>query len=156
MKSILIFLISILIASCSSLNKQQNQRNKMKLGYTILYVPNVTEAIAFYEKAFGLKRKFIHEGGDYGELDTGSTTLSFAGYDLVKMNEVSFKKLSKNDDPPAIEIALVTENVEEAFATAIAAGATLLKKPTQKPWGQIVGYVRDNNGFLVEICSPVK
>jgi hypothetical protein len=29
-------------------------------------------------------------------------------------------------------------------------------QPTkQKPWGQTVGYVRDPDGFLVEICSPI-
>jgi len=28
--------------------------------------------------AFVLKKKFIDESGDYGELDTGETTLSFA------------------------------------------------------------------------------
>ncbi|MFO0110274.1 MAG: VOC family protein, partial [Alphaproteobacteria bacterium] len=33
--------------------------------------------------------------------------------------------------------------------------AAPLKKPEQKPWGQTVAYVRDLNGFLVEICSPV-
>ena len=127
----------------------------MKLGYTILYVPNVQESIEFYEKAFGFKRKFIHESGQYGELDTGATTLSFAAYDLVKMNEVDFTKLSKSDAPPAVEIAFVSENVDQDFAKAVSAGATFLKKPTQKPWGQVVGYVRDNNGFLIEICSPV-
>ena len=38
---------------------------------------------------------------------------------------------------------------------ALAAGATAVRAPAKKPWGQIVSYVRDNNGFLVEICSPV-
>jgi lactoylglutathione lyase len=23
------------------------------------------------------------------------------------------------------------------------------------PWGQTVAYVRDNNGFLVELCTPM-
>lgn len=35
----------------------------MKLGYTLLYVDNVEETVAFYESAFGLKRRFIHEAG---------------------------------------------------------------------------------------------
>lgn len=29
-------------------------------------------------------------------------------------------------------------------------------KLTQKPWGQIVSYVKDNNGCLVEICSSTE
>ena len=31
----------------------------MKLGYIILYVPDVAQAVAFYVKAFGLGRRFI-------------------------------------------------------------------------------------------------
>ena len=45
----------------------------MKFGYTILYVPDVPATLRFYEAAFGLKTRFLHEGGDYGELETGST-----------------------------------------------------------------------------------
>ena len=26
----------------------------------------------------------------------------------------------------------------------------------EKLWGQKVGYVLDNNGFLIEICTPIK
>jgi lactoylglutathione lyase len=35
-------------------------------------------------------------------------------------------------------------------------GAVLVKEPTQKPWGQIVAYVRDLDGFLVEICTEMQ
>jgi lactoylglutathione lyase len=48
----------------------------------------------------------------------------------------------------------VTEDVAGAFAVAVKAGADPVAKPKQKPWGQLVAYVRDPNGFLVEICSP--
>ena len=41
----------------------------MKLGYTIVYVPDVSASLAFFENAFGMKRKFLHESGTYGELD---------------------------------------------------------------------------------------
>lgn len=40
----------------------------IKFAYTILYVQDVTTAVAFYEKAFGFTRKFISPGNDYGEL----------------------------------------------------------------------------------------
>ena len=54
----------------------------MKLGDTILYVPDVAASLAFFEKAFGLKTRFLHESGTYGELETGATTLSFAAHEL--------------------------------------------------------------------------
>ncbi len=58
----------------------------MKLGYTILYEPHVADSLAFFERAFDLKRRFLHESGTYGELDTGETTLSFAAHALGESN----------------------------------------------------------------------
>ena len=55
----------------------------MKFGYTILYVEDVPKTIAFYEQAFGFVRRFVHEAGDFGELDTGATSLAFASLRLM-------------------------------------------------------------------------
>ena len=126
----------------------------MKFGYTILYVTDVEKTVAFYESAFGLKRRFVHESG-YGELDTGETKLAFASLELATSNGVSFVPVNTEGPPPAVEVALVTEDVQAAFAAAVKAGAVPFAQPKQKPWGQTVGYVRDLNGFLVEICSPM-
>ena len=41
------------------------------------------------------------------------------------------------------------------FDKAVAAGATPISKPQKKAWGQTVSYVRDLNGFLVELCSEM-
>lgn len=126
----------------------------MKFGYTILYVPNVEEAVSFYETAFGLKRAFVYES-DYGEMITGETKLAFASVELARSNGVSFDESVLHGPAPAIEIALVTEDVAIAFTKAVEAGAIPIAEPKQKPWGQTVGYVRDINGFLVELCSPL-
>ncbi len=53
----------------------------MKLGYTIFYVNDVEASLTFFEKAFGLPRRFYHESG-YGEVETGSTALGFASHDF--------------------------------------------------------------------------
>lgn len=55
----------------------------------------------------------------------------------------------------AIEIALLTDEPSGACAYAVAKGATPVKPVDVKPWGQKVAYVRDLNGCLVEVCSPV-
>lgn len=125
----------------------------MKLGYTILYVENVPDTIAFYEKAFGLEKKFIHESMTYGEMNTGSTTLSFVSKDSAKESHIDFGQLTAAPGP--FELAFVTADVETAFDKAITNGCQKLKSPEQKPWGQVVSYVKDCNGFLIEICSPI-
>jgi lactoylglutathione lyase len=57
--------------------------------------------------------------------------------------------------PFGIEIGFVTDNVEETIEKSVKAGETITENPKQKPWGQTVAYVRDIDGFLIEICSPV-
>ena len=64
------------------MTKEDNAR----LGWVILYVPDPGEAIALYERAFGMSRRFVAEGNDYAELDTGSTTLAFASTGLGEGN----------------------------------------------------------------------
>ena len=128
----------------------------MQLGYTIIYVPDVMQSLAFFEQAFGLKRRFLHESGDYGELETGATTLAFASLDLGRSNlPQGFVVASESAQPLGFEIALVTPDVASAHARALQAGATDIKPPEAKPWGQTVFYVRCPDGVLVELCSPM-
>ena len=126
----------------------------MKFKYTILYVKNVEKTLMFFEKAFGFKRKMFHECGDYGELDTGDTTLSFSSLSL--MQNLGKSVSSADAEVPTFEIAFETDNVEEALKKAIDAGADLVQNVERMPWGQSTAYVADKNGFLIEICSPVE
>jgi len=127
----------------------------VKLGYTIVYVPDVREAVEFYERAFNLKRRFVHESGQYGEMETGGTALGFAAEALADVNGLAIRANSIGDLAAGIEIGFVTDAPEEAYEHALAAGAAPVKPVEMKPWGQKVAYVRDLNGCLVEICSPV-
>jgi len=127
----------------------------MKLGYTILYVHDVPRSVAFYEDAFGLRRKFVHEAGMYAEMDTGTTTLSFAANGLAKSNlPCGFRENRPSEQPGGFEIALVTDDVTAAYERALAAGATAVSAPAVKPWGQVCSFVRDKDGIVVEICTP--
>jgi len=129
----------------------------MKYTYSILYVENVLKTIEFYEQAFGFQRKFITPEKDYGELNTGETTISFASIELGNSNfKNGFQKSSLSNKPFGIELAFTTKNIEIDFEKAKKAGATEVEKLTTKPWGQKVGYLKDNNGFLIEICTPIQ
>jgi uncharacterized glyoxalase superfamily protein PhnB len=127
----------------------------MKLGYTIIYVADVAATIEFYERAFGLQRTFVHESGMYGELATGDTVLAFAAEPMAAANGLSIRPNRPTEAPAGFEIALVTADPIGAYATALAAGAVPVSAPAAKPWGQLVGYVRDCNGCAVEICAPM-
>ena len=122
-----------------------------------MYVENVEAAIVFYENAFGFSRKFITSEKDYGELSTGETTISFASKNLAAQNlKDGFITSSLEEKPFAIELGFITEDVAGTIQKAASFGAVVIKEPVQKPWGQIVAYVRDPEGFLIEICTEVQ
>ena len=128
----------------------------MKFGYTIVYVPDVARSLEFFERAFGFKRRFLHESGDYGELDTGDTALAFAAHSLVSANFAG-GHVAAHDSPKPLgfEVAFVTKKVQDAHAKAVEAGAVELTQPAQKPWGQTVSYLRCPDGIVVELCTPM-
>lgn len=125
----------------------------MRFKYTILYVENVTESIEFFERAFGLERRMIHESGDYGELSTGDTTLSFSSRRLMEALGKSPGRPAPSS--PVFEIAFETQDVAAALERARKAGAEVVQDIRDEPWGQTTAYVIDANGYLIEICSPV-
>jgi lactoylglutathione lyase len=135
-----------------------NSTPSVSLGYVILYVKDVSTTLAFYEQAFGLARRFFHDddGKAYGELETGAARLAFASLALAEEHlKQEIVAASPNKPPLGFEVALLTANVPELYARAIKAGATPVSEPATKPWGQTVAYVRDHNGFLVELCTPM-
>jgi lactoylglutathione lyase len=128
----------------------------MRLGYTIIYVADVPATVAFYERAFGVALRFLHESNLYAEMETGATALAFAGNEMADMNGFVIAPNAKDKPPAGWEICFVTDDVAAAFAKAVGQGATAVSAPAEKPWGQTVSYVRDLNGCLVEIASQVK
>ena len=123
----------------------------LRLGYVILHVPDVPAAVAFYEAAFGVACRFVHPSG-YAEMETGATALAFASHALAEANGLPG---TSHGPPSGAEVAFVTEDPAAAFQRALQAGAESVVPPAARPWGQVVGYVRDLNGFLVELCTPV-
>lgn len=126
----------------------------MKFKYSIFYVENVKATMEFYNKAFGFETKFLHESGDFGELDTGETSISLSSVSLM----MQLGKVPGKPDPekPVFEIAFETDDVTGSLKRALDAGAVLVQDVREEPWGQTTSYVSDLNGYLVEICSPVK
>jgi len=128
----------------------------MQFAYTIVYVTDVAASLKFFEAAFGLPTRFLHESGCYGEVETGSTALAFVdhatAHDSVGRDYVV---AATSAAPLGMEIALSTADVDAAYARALQAGARPLNPPKTKPWGQTVAYVRCPDGTLVELCSPM-
>jgi lactoylglutathione lyase len=128
----------------------------MKLGYTILYVADVKRSLEFWERAFGFERRMLDDKGMYAELETGATTLSFVAHGYIRDTlPGGFRPAQVDEAPPPFEVALTTDDVAGAVERAVKAGARKVLAPTKKPWGQTVAYVRDSDGNLVELCTPM-
>jgi lactoylglutathione lyase len=128
------------------------------LGYVVLYVKDVSASLAFYEEAFGLSRRFYNNdnGKAYGELDAGAARLAFYSFELAKTQfKDGIVTASPDKAPLGFEIALVTSDVPAMYARAVKAGATVVSKPETKPWGQTVACLRDKDGHIVELCTPL-
>jgi predicted enzyme related to lactoylglutathione lyase len=126
----------------------------MTLGWVIVYVDDPPATAAFYERVFGMTLEFAFD--TYAQLDTGSTKLGFAAYTLGEGNfDGGVRRAAPDGQPPNVELALVHEDVDGAFAHALEAGCTALAAPVDKPQGQRVAYVRDPFGTLVELATPL-
>jgi uncharacterized glyoxalase superfamily protein PhnB len=97
----------------------------------------------------------VHESGQYAEMETGATTLAFVADELAAMNGPGYRENSPGAEPDGVEIVLVSADVEKAFEHAVKSGATPAKALETKPRGQTVGYVRDLDGMLVELATPM-
>ena len=128
----------------------------MRLAWVIRYVPDIAATADFYGRAFGLTPRFV-AGEDFVALETGATVLAFAREGFVggEMG-LPFTPTRPGGAPPAGEIAFEVADVPAAHARALAAGAVEVLPPKLKPWGQTVSYLRDPDGAMVELCTPIE
>jgi lactoylglutathione lyase len=125
--------------------------------YTGFFVQDVPATVEFYRRAFGIDLRYLHPSQGYAELATGETLLCFVGEGFLRTADLLGgieATCSRPGKPPiGAEIALVSQDLDRDWQRAVAAGATVVKPPEAKPWGQVVGYLQDMNGVLVELCT---
>lgn len=120
----------------------------------MVWVPDVRRTTDFWERAFGVRPRWVRDEGDYAQLETGATTLQFADESAAPTTGVVVTP-NRPDQPAAgVQVTLAVPDVSTAYGTAVAAGARPVAAPVIKPWGQSVAYVRDLDGLLVELSSP--
>lgn len=130
----------------------------MNFAYTLVYVADVAASLAFLDQAFGLKTRFLHESGAYGEVETGAAGAKLAFVDHATARDSvqhDYVAADASDRPLGMEIGFTVADVQAAFDKAVAAGAQPLAAPVAKPWGQTVAYVRCPDGTLVELCTAM-
>lgn len=124
-----------------------------RLDGLMLWVADVATSVDFYERAFGLERAWVRDEGDYAQLSTGETTLQFAAESAAPASGVDIRLNRADGSAPGMQLSLVVDDVAAGFERAVTAGAAAVAEPVTKRWGQVVAYVRDLDGVLVELST---
>lgn len=125
----------------------------MQLNNVIFYVEDLPATLQFYKEAFGLSPKMVHESGHYAELETGAVILGFATLTFIaKQFGFQPEPGSLKHHPMPQQISFKVFDVAASYEQAVQAGAMSVFTPQLMPWGYYVAFVRDLNGFLVELC----
>ncbi len=61
--------------------------------------------VEFYERAFGLSRRFLHESGSYAEMETGATALASHKKSFIS-ESLNFVTNRLDRDPAGLEVGL--------------------------------------------------
>lgn len=132
---------------------------KIKETFPYLRVRDGARAIAFYEKAFGVREKFrlTEPSGRLGhaELDFGDVTVMLSD-EYPEMNIVGPATIGGT----TVSIHLHVDDCDAAIARAVEAGATLVRPARDQFYGERSGTIRDPFGHEwmigheIEALSP--
>ena len=128
---------------------------RVKFATTILYVDDVQGTLERFRDAFELEIAYLDEGGIYGELASGETTLAFAEREFGRSHFEDDETRALFDGlPRRFELGLTSEDVEAAHRRACGCGMIPVRGPIEQPWGEVVAWVRDPEGILIELSTP--
>ena len=114
------------------------------------------KAIEFYRKAFGAEERFVMPGPDgkgimHAEVRIGSS--------IIMMGEENPQYPCKSAETMGgspISFYVYVDNVDEAFRTAVDAGAEVVMPVEDMFWGDRMGTVRDPFGYSWSLASHTR
>ena len=131
-----------------------NPQLSPKLTVVTVGVRSVPASARFYE-ALGFKRKFRATGDDIAFFDAGGVVLALWDWKMLADDAA----VAEEPRPKAFRGATLAwncatvEEVDAAFAKAIAVGAGLLRKPDKTEYGGYRGYFSDPDGHCWEVVQ---
>lgn len=120
--------------------------------YVILIVADLDRAVRFYTDVLGLP--LAHRAGDYAQFATGATRLGFYTRDAMAKT-LGTPLETPAAHAPGFELGFKVANVDAAFTELVKRGATPVTPPVTRPWGQRTAYVRDPDGYLIELAQQL-
>lgn len=113
------------------------------------------EAIEFYVKAFGAKEKFRMPRPDgrvgHAEIQIGDSVVMMAD----EAPQIDAYAVEHFGGSP-VSLLIYTENCDEMYRQALAAGATSVREPADQPYGDRMSGVNDPFGYKWWIATHIK
>jgi lactoylglutathione lyase len=120
---------------------------------TVLFIRDLPTCLAFYRDTLGLKvTESTPELASFQMDNVYFLLLEVSA--AAEMIGVDANAL-KSEGAPRMLLAAGVEDVDAAYEALRGAGATLLKPPTNQPWGLRTAYFADPEGNVWEINQPV-
>lgn len=122
----------------------------------MLVLKDVRRAMEFYRRAFGAEERFVMPGPDgkgvmHAELRIGNS--------IIMMGEEHPQEACKSAETiggSPVSFYIYLENVDEAFGTALAAGAEARMPVQDMFWGDRAGTVQDPFGYSWTLATHTK
>jgi catechol 2,3-dioxygenase-like lactoylglutathione lyase family enzyme len=111
---------------------------------------DVARLVAFYERVTGVPASWATE--DFAELRTSSGTLAIGSTRTVALFGAGVAEAAANRT--AI-VEFIVDDVDAAFADLRGDGPEVVQEPTTMPWGNRSLLLRDPDGTLVNLFTPV-
>ena len=117
---------------------------------------DVRKAIEFYRRAFGAEELFVMPGSDGKGVMHAEVRI---GNSIIMMGEENPQESCKSAETiggSPVSFYIYLENVDEAFRTALAAGAEARMPVQDMFWGDRAGTVQDPFGHDWTLASHIK
>jgi catechol 2,3-dioxygenase-like lactoylglutathione lyase family enzyme len=127
--------------------------NIIRLASVRVITRNVPRAVAFYEVLTGATPNYLTE--DFVELVTPSATLAVSDASRVPLIAIDTSGAGANDSSI---VEFWVDDAEGLFATLKATygdGLDVVQAPTMMPWGNVSILIRDPDGVLINLYTPV-
>ncbi len=126
----------------------------MKLANTRLLVKDFKTSFLFYRDVMGLVPTFGGEDDVYADLDTGGALLALFQTEMMEAAVGADTTLIDGRDKAVLVFEVV--DVDKSVRDLQAKGVTFLTQPQDRPdWGIRTAHLRDLEGNLIEIYSPL-
>ena len=119
-----------------------------------LRVKGAAEAVEFYRRAFGAKKRMLLQMGDrvgHAEVEIGGCVIMLSD-EFPELGVVGPKALKGT----SVTIALYAADVDKTMAKAVAAGAKVTRPATDEFYGERSGQVEDPFGHVWMIQTRIE